>query len=218
MKIKAVIWDLDGTLLDTLHDLADSVNAALSAHGMPVHSIDKIRSFVGNGMVKLISRAVPAGTSEADEAAVREFFKAHYAAHCNDKTKPYPGIPALLDELKEAGVKMAVVSNKPDFATKELVKLYFGDCIGTAVGGRDGVPVKPAREMVQLALEELDIPAEKAIYIGDSEVDVQTAQNADMQGIFVDWGFRDESVLRETGAKTVAHTTEQLRAEIFQLL
>lgn len=218
MPISAILWDLDGTLLDTLQDLADSVNAALLSHGMPVHSVDKIRTFVGNGMHKLISRAVPAETTEEEETAVREFFKSHYAAHCNDKTKPYPGVPALLAELKEAGVTMAVVSNKPDFATKELVKLYFGDCIGTAVGGRDGVPVKPAREMVQLALEELGVPAEKAIYIGDSEVDVQTAQNADMQGIFVDWGFRDESVLRETGAKTVAHTTEQLRTEIFQLL
>ena len=213
--ITAILWDLDGTLLDTLEDLADSVNASLSANGMPGHSIEKIRSFVGNGMVKLIARAVPAGTSEAEETAVREFFKTHYAVHCNDKTKPYPGIPALLDDLKKAGVKMAVVSNKPDFATKDLVGLYFGDCIGTAVGGREGVPVKPAGDMVRLALEELGVPAEKAVYIGDSEVDVQTAQNAGMRGIFVDWGFRDESVLRQAGAQTVAHTAEQLRREIF---
>ncbi len=213
--ITAILWDLDGTLLDTLNDLADSVNVSLSAFGFPTHSREKIRSFVGNGVYKLIARAVPAGTDEASETAVREFFQKHYGEHANDTTAPYPGILPLLRELRDAGVKMAVVSNKPDFATKDLVRQHFGDLIPAAVGGRDGVPVKPAREMVQLGLDALGVTAENAVYIGDSEVDVQTAKNAGMRGIFVDWGFRDESVLRQAGAQTVAHTAEQLRCEIF---
>ena len=216
--ITAILWDLDGTLLDTLDDLADSVNVSLSAFGFPTHSREKIRSFVGNGMVKLIARAVPAGTDEASETAVREFFQKHYSEHANDTTAPYPGILPLLHDLRKAGVKMAVVSNKPDFATKALVRQHFGALIPTVVGGRDGVPVKPAREMVQLALGELGVTAEETVYIGDSEVDVQTAQNAGLRGIFVDWGFRDESVLREAGAQTVAHDAGGLRQEIFAIL
>lgn len=216
--ITAILWDLDGTLLSTLDDIAESVNVSLSAFGFPTHSRERIRSFVGNGVYKLIARAVPAGTDAASETAVREYFQKHYAEHANDTTAPYPGILPLLAELKEAGVKMAVVSNKPDFATKDLVRQHFGDLISAAVGGRDGVPVKPAREMVQLGLDALGVTAENAVYVGDSEVDVQTAKNAGMRGIFVDWGFRDESVLRDAGAETVAHDADGLRREIFAIL
>ena len=212
MKYKTILWDLDGTLLDTLDDLTDSVNAALAASGFPTHSRDAVRSFVGNGMRKLIERAVPAGTGEAEQAAVREFFRVHYAAHCSDKTKPYASIPELLAKLREAGVKMAIVSNKPDFATKELAAVYFGGLTDAAIGGRDGVPVKPAREMVELALAELGTDAADAVYIGDSDVDVITAANAEMDGISVAWGFRGEDVLRAAGAKNIAHTPAELQA------
>lgn len=210
MRYNTILWDLDGTLLDTLDDLADSVNAALLKNDFPTRSREEIRSFVGNGMRRLIARAVPDGTSEADEARVRGDFEEHYRIHCNDKTKPYDGILPLLRRLHQAGVTMAIVSNKPDFAVRDLAKQYFDGLVDAAVGARDGVPTKPARDVIDLTLATLGRSGEGAVYIGDSEVDVATARAADLSGIAVSWGFRDEAVLRAAGAGQIAATVAAL--------
>ena len=207
---KAVIWDLDGTLLNTLTDLAGSVNAALAAYGLPRRTVDEVRRFVGNGIPKLIARAVPAGTERETESAVLSSFMAHYKVHMNDHTAPYEGILPLLEELRAAGMRMAVVSNKADSATVELSRLHFGDRLDAAIGARDGVPKKPAPDGVFTALEALDVTAAEAVYIGDSEVDVETGRNAGMDVIAVSWGFRDVETLRNAGAQVICGSVAAL--------
>ena len=192
---KLAIFDLDGTLLDTLQDLANSTNYALCAMGFPTRRIDEVRSFVGNGIKKLIERAVPTGTPSEDIEKTFSIFKSYYADHCEDKTKPYNGIMALLDRLKEENVLIAVVSNKIDSAVSVLCEKYFGDRIVMSVGDREGIEKKPAPDSVLEVLHSLDIKKEDAVYIGDSEVDIQTAKNAEMDCISVTWGFRDREYL-----------------------
>ncbi len=209
-KPKAIVWDLDGTLLDTLTDLFIGVNHALSAEGLPDRTKEEIRSFVGNGIAKLITRAVPAGTDDETVSRVLEAFTPYYKAHMNDHTAPYPGILSLLARLKTAGVPMAVVSNKADYATKALVAAHFGDTVTVAVGERPGVPEKPAPDGVFEALRLLSLSPREAVYIGDSQVDVQTAMAAGMPGIAVSWGFRDKAALLAAGATHVADTPEAL--------
>ncbi len=206
----AIVWDLDGTLLDTLNDLAASVNEALSRHGMPLRTKDEVRAFVGNGIRNLILRAVPDGTDADTADAVLETFTSYYKEHMNDTTAPYPGVPEMLASLKAAGVKMAIVSNKAHFATKELAKLYFADTIDAPVGAKDGVPKKPAPDAVYAALDEMGVTKDKAVFIGDSEVDVVTGKNAGMDVIAVSYGFRDEDTLRKAGAKVICPTVEAL--------
>ncbi len=208
----SIIWDLDGTLLDTLDDLADSVNEALAQHSMPLRTKDEVRTFVGNGIRNLILRAVPDKTEEATAEAVLETFTSYYKEHMNDKTAPYPGIPALLAKLRAAGVKMAIVSNKADFAAKELAKIYFADLIDVAVGARDGVPKKPFPDAVFDALAEIGAKKEESVLIGDSEVDVQTGKNAGMATVAVSYGFRSEKTLREAGTDAVCESVEALAA------
>lgn len=201
MKYKAIIWDLDGTLLDTLGDLTASVNAALEKNGCPGRSIDEVRCFLGNGVENLMRRAMPEGREDVDFARLFADFRAHYAIHSNDTTAPYPGVlPALL-QLKHQGIKMAVVSNKLDSAVKELCRLHFGSLIDVAIGEREGVRRKPAPDSVLQAMELLG--STDAVYIGDSEVDIATAKNAGLPCICVSWGFRSEATLREAGAKHI---------------
>lgn len=211
MKYNAILWDLDGTLLDTLSDLSDSVNAILCAHGMPTHTQEEICSFVGNGLRNLLRRSVPAQTTGEECEKLYGEFCPYYAAHCHERTAPYPEIPALLDELSAAGVRMAIVSNKGDFAVRELAALYFPDTISVSVGARDGVPVKPSRELVDIALHELQADGMQAVYIGDSEVDVQTAKNAGLPCISVAWGFRTPEVLQNAGATCICRDIVELR-------
>lgn len=210
MRYKAVIFDMDGTILDTLDDLADSVNHALSCYGFPKRSREEIRSFLGNGMVQLIRLSIPENTAEEKEKLVLEEHKKYYPLHSADKTRPYAGIPELLKLLKSKGIKTAVVSNKRDENVKALVEKYFPDLFDVSVGSRDGVPRKPAKDLVDIALQELDVAKEDAIYIGDSDVDVATARNSGLDMITVLWGFRDREVLEKCGVTVFAKTTEEL--------
>lgn len=214
MKYRLAMFDLDGTILNTLEDLTDSVNAVLQKHGFPTHSTDAICSFVGNGIFTLIQKAVPTNTDGEKLNAVFEDFKVYYAAHCADKTKPYEGIVDLLLELRRAGVFTAVVSNKADFAVKELVDRYFNGLFDAAVGEKEGVLRKPAPDSVLAVMRSLGCDASESVYIGDSDVDVETAKNANVDGIFVAWGFRQAEILRACGATTLVSTP----AEIAELL
>lgn len=210
MNYELVIFDMDGTILDTLEDLKNSTNYALKQSGYPEHPLENIRQFVGNGIQKLIERAVPEGTSEADRQKVYEAFRAHYKVHCADNTKPYDGIPDLIIKLREAGIKTAVVSNKADPAVQDLVIEYFPNMFDVSVGEKPGVAKKPAPDAVDFVLETLSIPRERAIYIGDSDVDIATAENSHMDSIIVTWGFRDLEFLKAHGAKTIVDTTEEI--------
>ncbi len=192
---KAIIFDLDGTLLNTLDDLAASTNFALTKMGYPTRTLTEIRAFVGNGVAKLIERAVPVGTSAEKTAETLAIFKEHYALHCEDKTAPYEGITALLDALLANGKTLAVVSNKLDSAVSVLCRKYFGERFAVTVGDRDGIRKKPYPDSVYEVLHHLGIEKEDAVYIGDSDVDIETAKNAEMDGISVTWGFRDLEVL-----------------------
>lgn len=194
MKI-ALLWDLDGTLLDTLTDLKDATNYALQQHGFPTRSLEEIRSFVGNGARRQIHLSLPDGTDEATEAQVLATYQAYYANHAQVKTCPYPGVLEALEELGKR-YPMAVVSNKPDFAVKPLCKQFFGDIF--ALGEVPGCPRKPAPDMLHKALEALG--ADTCVYIGDSEVDVITAKNAGYPCLTVLWGFRDRDCLEQAGA------------------
>ena len=213
-KYDAVILDLDGTLLDTLEDLADAVNFALRSAGMPERTLREIRDFVGNGVRRLLEQAVPEGADHPRFDEVFGKFREYYALHCNDKTKPYEGILPLLKELKAEGYALAIVSNKLDSAVKELAEIYFEDLIPVAIGEREGVARKPAPDTVFAALKELEVTADRAVYVGDSEVDVMTARNAGLPCITVLWGFRDREVLEACGADTFAQTPEEIMSHL----
>jgi len=205
-----VIFDLDGTLLNTLDDLADSVNFALAANGMPRRSVDEVRRFVGNGVGRLMTLAVPEGTPPEAEAKVLADFRAHYLHNMENKTAPYPGIPTLLQALGTRGFRLAVVSNKFDGAVKDLCRSYFPGLLPVAIGESPGVARKPAPDTVFRALEELGADREWAVYVGDSDVDIETARNAGLSCISVSWGFRDEEFLRAHGAAVIVDTPEAL--------
>ena len=211
VNVKAVIWDLDGTLLNTLDDLAASTNAALEACGLPVRTTDEVRQFVGNGVHKLIERAVPElGADHPQFQQVFDGFVAHYGAHSKDHTAPYPGIMDALDGLRSRGVKLAIVSNKIDFAVKQLSRDYFGDRMLSSVGDDPSRRKKPAPDSVLEAMRQLGVNAGEAVYVGDSDVDVLTAKNAGIPCVAVTWGFRSEACLRQAGAEHIAHTPAQL--------
>ena len=210
MSYRTAVFDLDGTLLDTLEDLWRATNAALEGHSLPRRSRDEVRMFVGNGVEMLIRRAVPAGCDEETTLAVLADFKATYAAICEDHTRPYDGILAVLTALREKGVRVAVVSNKFDAATKALCAKYFGDLVEIAIGERTGVRKKPAPDTVYEALKELGVTAEGTVYVGDSDVDIRTAENCGMPCISVTWGLRDKDFLIENGAKALVDTPESL--------
>ncbi len=197
---KLAVFDMDGTILDTLEDLKDSTNFALKKCGYPTRSYDEVRRFVGNGIRKLIERAVPEGLTVEQIDRVHEVFTEHYKVHCADKTKAYDGIKPLLEKLRASGVKTAVVSNKADYGVQELCKEYFDGLFDYAVGEREGIRRKPAPDAVNEALRVLGIDKSEAVYIGDSDVDFETAKNAELPCISVLWGFRDEEFLREKGA------------------
>lgn len=198
MKKIGILWDLDGTLLDTLEDLADGTNAAMDHFGFPRRTLEEVRCFVGNGAKRLLVQAVPVGLSDEKVEAVLRWFQSYYAAHCRIKTRPYNGVLEALEELKTLGFPMAVVSNKPDSAVKPLAAEYFP---GLYARGEDAdCPRKPAPDMVFKAMEVLGV--KKCIYVGDSEVDVLTAKNAGVPCLSVLWGFRDkEDMLRAGGTR-----------------
>ena len=197
------IFDLDGTLLDTLADLRQGINYALGTQGFAPRTLAEVRAFVGNGIWKLVERAVPAGTDEARMEAVYSAFNPYYAVHCADLTKPYDGIPALLRRLQADGVVCAVVSNKPDYAVKTLSEQYFPGLLAASAGAKDGVRKKPAPDAVFEVIRRLGAQSLRAVYIGDSEVDIETARNAALPCISVSWGFRDRDVLVNAGADCI---------------
>lgn len=210
MKYKAIIFDLDGTLTDTLEDLFLSTNYALRYCGLPERRIDEIRHFVGNGVRKLIERAVPEGTERVLLERCFETFRAHYVIHCGDHTCLYPGIASLLTALHAKGYLMAVVSNKIQLSVTELARTFFQGVIDVAVGEQSGIPRKPAPDMVQAALAGLGVTASEAIYVGDSEVDLLTAANAGLPCISVLWGFRSRDFLLAHGATVLAESPKDI--------
>ena len=212
MLYKLLIFDLDGTLLDTLEDLKDSLNYALGKSGFPAHTYEEVRQFVGNGIRNLIERGVPVGTEAPVIDTVHKNFTEHYALHCADKTKPYDGILELLHTLRAAGCKTAVVSNKADYAVQELCHQYFDGLFDYAVGERQNIQRKPAPDSVNEVLRQLNIEKDFSVYIGDSEVDIETARNAGMNSIIVDWGFRDREFLKEKGAEIIISKPEDILA------
>jgi len=209
-KYNAIIWDMDGTLLDTLDDLTDSVNAALTEFRLPVRTRDEIRRFVGNGVLRLVELSVPDGKQHSQFEEIFSFFKRHYTKNCRNKTKPYNGLERALPELKAHGYRMAIVSNKIDSAVKELAELYFGDTIDVAIGDTEGKRNKPYPDMVFEAMRLLDAKQKSTVYIGDTEVDMATAENSGLDCISVSWGFRDKQELQKIGAKLIVDTPEEL--------
>ena len=247
-KYRAVIFDMDGTILDTIEDLTDSLNYVMEKFGYPVHTVEEMKTFVGNGMYMMIKRAVPmdiirasktfkdgrgrnpvsndmctaetevsemnaemfAAEAEAQLQEMYRCFRDYYRNHCNIKTEPYEGITELLKKLRESGIKTAVISNKADEAVKELCGSVFKDCFDYYLGAVDGVKLKPDRDMVDMALDRLGIMSEEAVYVGDSQVDLQTAANAQMDCISVTWGFRSREFLIENGARVLVDSPSEI--------
>lgn len=215
-RITTVIFDLDGTLLDTLEDLKNATNYALKTCKMPERTLEEVRRFVGNGVKNLMIRAVPGGEENPQFERAFDTFKEYYGAHCNDATRAYDGIPALLQELKNNGYAMAIVSNKIDSAVQDLNNRYFSQ-VEIAIGDRENLRRKPQPDSVFLALEELGRTKEEAVYVGDSDVDLATAKNAGLPCISVLWGFRDKAFLIEHGAQTFVETPMEIADVLKQM-
>ena len=209
-EFETYVFDLDGTLLETLQDIAASTNFALRQYDMPEHSIEDVRMFVGNGVKKLMERAIPNGLDNPKFEEVYATFRQHYLNHNLDTTKPYDGIPELLRELKGRGKKLAIVSNKFYAATQDLARHFFPDTIEVAIGERENIKKKPAPDTVVEALRQLGVSKEGAVYIGDSDVDIMTARNSGLPCASVLWGFRDKEFLLEHGATFFAEKPEDL--------
>ncbi|MBQ8576167.1 MAG: HAD family hydrolase [Clostridia bacterium] len=210
MKYSTYIFDLDGTLLDTLLDLANAVNFAMRAKGYPERTTEEVRSFIGNGIKVLIKRSVPENTSEKDYAEALEIFTKYYLEHIADNTKPYDGITEVVETLRTNGCKVAVVSNKAHVAAQAVVKDFFGDIFDVVVGKMDEFPSKPEPDSLFYTIKTIGVKPEDCVYIGDSDVDVLTAHNAGLPCIGVTWGNRDEDVLIASGAEYIARTPNEI--------
>lgn len=206
----AVIFDLDGTLLNTLGDLRAATNHALAVRGLPPHSMEEIRQFIGNGIRLLICRAMPEGTPEAEIDAALDDFKAYYAAHIHDRTVPYDGIPQLLTALRKRGIQVAVLSNKIDSASQQLIEYFFPGKTDVVFGEHVGVPRKPDPTSCRMVMQQLGVQPEQVLYVGDSGTDMQTAKNAGLYAVGVTWGFRSKEVLLKYGADVLVHRPEQI--------
>ena len=215
--IDTILFDLDGTLLDTLTDLHASVNWALTHCGFPEKSIHEVRAFVGNGAKSLMTLSAPAGSDDGTIDRLLLLFEEHYKVHSLDHTAPYEGVLPMLDGLKKEGFAMAVVSNKPDFATEELCRRFFSPQVTVSVGQKASLPKKPAPDMPLEALRLLNGRHESCLYVGDSEVDVKTAKNAGLPLLAVNWGFRSDAQLRAAGAEYIFSDPQSLFHHILQL-
>lgn len=215
MRYNTIVFDLDGTLLNTLEDLCDSVNVIMERFGWKTHSLEEIRRFVGNGIGKLMERATPEGRENPQFEEAFEAFRAYYTDHCQIKTRAYDGVVDLMNELKENGAKLAIVSNKNDAAVKELNEIYFSGCVSAAIGEVEGRQRKPAPDEVYAALEELGSTKDEAVYIGDSEVDYATACASGLPCVLVSWGFRDKELLESFDAEKVVDNVKDLRGFLF---
>ena len=216
MRYTAVVFDLDGTLLYTLEDLFLATNHALEAVGLPPRTREEVRRFVGNGYRQLFRLATPERTPDELQERALAIFNTYYLAHDEDHTEPYPGIPELLAQLKEAGLSLAVVSNKGDAAVQDLMESYFPQTFAAIAGEREGVRRKPAPDTVLAVMDKLGLAASDIVYVGDSEVDVATAANVGCACIAVTWGYRDVAELLAAGATTLADTTEELARIILE--
>lgn len=216
-KRDTILWDLDGTLLNTLTDLTNSVNAALTNCGLPPRSRAEVQSFVGNGVRLLMERAVPDGAANPLFERAFHAFKTHYAKNCNNHTCPFEGIPEVLAALRREGYRMAIVSNKIEPAVQELARLYFASSIEVAVGDAPGYEKKPAPDNPKRALRLLNSDRNRALYIGDSRVDIQTAQNCGLPMIIVDWGYQSKEELIALGGQNIVSAPDQLLAAIHRL-
>ena len=215
--INTIVFDLDGTLLNTLEDLKDSVNYALERQGFPLRNLNEIRSFVGNGIRLLMERAVPESIdNETFEICFKDFCD-YYKIHMEDKTVPYDGINEMLTNIKKAGFKTAIVTNKADFAAQDLCKRMFGKNIDFVVGSSDDRPNKPAPDGVFYALEKLDSKIENTVFVGDADTDILTAKNANLPSIGVLWGFRDREVIEEAGAEYIVESVNDLEKLLISL-
>ena len=212
MAYQTILFDMDGTVLDTLEDLWASTNAVLRALGRPERTLAEIRSFVGNGAANQIRCAMPAGSSDEAVADALARYRVYYAAHCREHTRPYPGVVPMLEALAAAGRRLAVVSNKPDGAVHALSEEHFGGLLPVAIGETPERRRKPAPDAVEAALAALGADKAGAVYVGDSEVDVATARNAGLPLIAVSWGFRSRDQLIAAGAETIVDTPQQLLA------
>ena len=210
VPITTIIFDMDGTVLNTLEDLTVSMNYVLSEFGMPGHTIDEYRRFFGNGVKEALRLSLPAGISENVIEDMLPVFKKHYDAHCLDKTRPYDGIPELMKELKSRGYKLAIVSNKIDSAVRELQQRFFAESVDVAIGEKPGIKRKPAPDMVDAAIDALHSSKDESVYVGDSEVDFLTAKNSNLPCISVLWGFRDKDYLIEQGAYCFAEKPKDI--------
>ncbi len=209
-KYDTVVFDLDGTLLNTLEDLCDCVNVIMERFGWQAHTLEQIRNFVGNGIGKLMERSVPEGRDNPRFEEAFEAFREYYTGHCRIKTRPYDGVLELMRTLKENGFHIAIVSNKNDAAVKELNGIYFSRFTESAIGDREGQQRKPAPDSVYAALEEMGCSRERAVYIGDSEVDYQTAVNSGLACILVSWGFRERKLLESFDKAVVVDECQEI--------
>ena len=211
MKYKAVLFDMDGTVLDTLEDLHDSVNASLEHFGLPATSLQTTRAGLGNGALHLLRVSMPGQPEELVQQALA-WYVPWYQSHCQIKTRPYEGILPLMERLREKGLRQAIVSNKPDGAVQELAETFFQGLMDVVVGDSPAVRRKPAPDTVLRAAEHMGLSPADCVYVGDTEVDLLTAENAGMDCIAVTWGFRDEAELIAAGAKLIAHDAAELEA------
>ncbi len=209
-EITTIVFDMDGTVLNTLEDLTVSMNYVLDRFNMPGHRLEEYRLFFGNGVKEALRLSLPEGASADIIDEMMVVFKEHYDAHCLDRTRPYDGIVDVMRQLKEKGYRLAIVSNKIDSAVKELNDRFFADYVDTALGEKTGINRKPAPDMVYAALKEMGSTKEESIYIGDSEVDLMTARNSELPCISVLWGFRDKKYLIEQGADCFADRPEDI--------
>lgn len=217
MGYRAVLLDMDGTVLDTLSDLHAAVNRSLAEFGFPAVSMERVRRSVGNGAERLICRCLPENTEESAVQRVLGFYLPYYDSHCSISTRPYDGIVPMMRRLKAAGVKLAIVSNKGDAAVKKLAEEHFAGLLETAVGESATVRRKPNPDAVLAAAGELGESIERCVYVGDSEVDIRTAENAGMDCVSVAWGFRDREQLIAAGAGRIADTPEALERLIVSI-
>lgn len=213
-KYKLAIFDMDGTILNTIDDLAGGVNHALAMAGLPTRTVDQVRSIVGNGIFTTLKLCAPEGTSDEKLAELHTYFAPYYEQHRADKTRPYDGIPELLQKLKNNGIKTAVVSNKSDISVKPLAEQYFPGLFDTAMGVTASIEKKPAPDMANIIIKNYGFDKKDVVYIGDSEVDIMTAQNTGIDCVCVTWGFRGRERLEKLGAKNIAETCDEVFAFI----
>ena len=211
MKYSLVIFDLDGTILNTLEDLAEAVNHALENAGHPTRTTEEVRRFIGNGAARLIRLSLPEGADQAEQEAVLKEFKTWYNAHVNVHTKPYTGMPGLLGDLKAAGIAVAVNSNKPDDAVDMLCRAHYDGLFAMTRGEVAGVPKKPAPDGALAIMNALGVPAERTLYVGDGDADILTARNAGIDGAWVSWGYRRREELEGLDIPRAFESVEQLR-------